>query len=47
VHWVRNGWTRAELVDLDKVSAAASFGIRVAGITCQRAGAEPPFASEL
>lgn len=47
VHWVRNGWTREELVDLDKVSAAASFGIRVAGITCQRAGAEPPFAHEL
>ncbi len=47
VHWVRNGWTRAELTDLDKVSAAAEFGIRVAGITCQRAGAEPPFAREL
>lgn len=47
VHWVQNGWTRADLTDLDKVSAAAEFGIRVAGITCQRAGAEPPFAHEL
>lgn len=47
VHWMRNGWGREDLADLDKVSAAAEFGIRVAGITCQRAGAEPPFASEL
>lgn len=47
VHWVRNGWTRADLANVAKVAAAAQFGIRVAGITCQRAGAEPPFASEL
>ena len=47
VHWVQNGWTRTDLTNLDKVSAAAEFGIRVAGITCQRAGAEPPFAHEL
>lgn len=47
VHWIRNGWSRTELSDLDRVSAAAEFGIRVAGITCQRAGAEPPFANEL
>jgi hypothetical protein len=26
---------------------AAEFGIKVAGITCQRAGAEPPFSSEV
>lgn len=46
-HWVRQGWSRDELRDLDKVVAAAQFGVRVAGITCQRAGAEPPFASEV
>lgn len=46
-HWARQGWARAELHELDKVVAAAEFGIRVAGITCQRAGAEPPFTAEV
>lgn len=46
-YWVRQGWGRDELRELDKVAAAAEFGIRVAGITCQRAGAEPPFTSEV
>ena len=46
-HWVHQGWGREELHELDKVVAGAEFGIRVAGITCQRAGAEPPFAAEL
>lgn len=46
-HWVHQGWTRADLSSLDKVVEAAEFGIRVAGITCQRAGAEPPFSHEL
>ena len=47
VEWVRNGWSRADLGDVAKVVQAAEFGIRVAGITCQRAGAEPPWHSEL
>lgn len=46
-YWVRQGWGRDELRDLAKVAAAAEFGIRVAGITCQRAGAQPPFTSEV
>ena len=46
-HWVHQGWGREELHELDKVVAGAEFGIRVAGVTCQRAGAEPPFAAEL
>ncbi len=46
-HWVGQGWERDELRELDKVVAAAQFGIRVAGITCQRAGAEPPFTPEV
>lgn len=46
-HWVRQGWGRAELSELDKVVTAAEFGIRVAGITCQRAGAQPPYAAEV
>lgn len=46
-YWTRQGWGREELHDLASVVAAASFGITVAGITCQRAGAEPPWSSEL
>ncbi|MGA1145497.1 MAG: PfkB family carbohydrate kinase [Candidatus Nanopelagicales bacterium] len=46
-HWVRQGWGREELQELDKVVEAAEFGIKVAGITCQRAGAEPPFSAEV
>ena len=46
-HWVQHGWGREELSDVDKVIAAAKFGITVAGITCQRAGADPPFTSEV
>ena len=46
-HWVRQGWGRDELANLDCVVAAAEFGIKVAGITCQRAGAEPPYSAEV
>jgi fructokinase len=46
-HWQRQGWGRAELSDLEKLVQAAHFGIRVAGFTCQRAGAEPPFSTEV
>ncbi len=46
-HWQRQGWGRAELSDLEKLVDAANFGIRVAGFTCQRAGAEPPFSTEV
>lgn len=43
----QHGLSRAALQDADVLITAAEFGIRVAGITCQRAGAEPPFAAEL
>ena len=46
-YWMRQGWRREELHELDKVAEAAEFGIKVAGITCQRAGAEPPFSAEV
>ena len=32
---------------LEMIRDADEFGIKVAGITCQRAGAEPPFTSEV
>jgi fructokinase len=41
------GLGRSELADRDAVVAAARYGIAVAGITCQRAGADPPFADEV
>lgn len=45
--WLHRGLGRADLADLDLVADAARFGIAVAGITCQRPGAEPPFAHEV
>jgi len=46
-HLLAHGRGRADLADADAVIAAARYGISVAGITCQRAGADPPFASEV
>jgi fructokinase len=45
--WLQGGRGRAELADLEAVADAARFGITVAGITCQRAGANPPFVAEV
>ena len=45
--WLQHGLTRADLATIDLLESAARHGIAVAGITCQRAGAEPPFAHEL
>ena len=46
-YWVHNSLHRDDVHDLDHVVAAARFGIAVAGITCQRAGANPPHANEV
>ena len=46
-YWMHHGLGRADVHDIDQVVAAARFGIAVAGITCQRAGADPPHASEV
>ena len=46
-HWLSRGLGRSDLSDLAAIVEAATFGIKVAGITCQRAGADPPRASEL
>ena len=45
--WLGRGLGRRDLADLSAVVEAATFGIKVAGITCQRAGADPPLAHEL
>ena len=46
-YWMHNGLGRDDIADLDAVAAAARFGIAVAGITCQRPGADPPRANEV
>lgn len=45
--WARGGHSRADLRDAGLVVDAARFGITVAALTCQRAGAEPPRIREI
>lgn len=45
--WLRDGHTVADLSDLDAVRRAATFAALVAGITCQRVGADPPRLAEI
>lgn len=40
--WMHRGLGRTDLANVDTVIAAARFGVAVAGITCQRPGADPP-----
>jgi fructokinase len=46
-HWMHNGLGRADVADIGRVVEAARFGIAVAGITCQRPGADPPHSHEV
>jgi fructokinase len=46
-YWMHNGLGRTDAADVDRVTEAARFGIAVAGITCQRPGADPPHAHEV
>jgi fructokinase len=45
--WETGGHTREDLADLDLVRSVVERAIVVAGITCTRPGADPPFLSEL
>ena len=45
--WAAAGHGRAELAFVDRVVEAVTFAIRVAGVTCARAGADPPTLAEL
>ena len=45
--WTTRGLGRAELADLDRLEAAATWATRVAAKTCERAGAQPPRLAEL
>ncbi len=46
-YWMHQGLGRADLTNSEHVCAAARFGIAVAGMTCQRPGADPPRAREV
>lgn len=45
--WAAAGHGRAELTSIEPVLEAVTFAIRVAGVTCSRAGADPPTLLEL
>ncbi|MEY4137536.1 MAG: hypothetical protein RL205_1664 [Actinomycetota bacterium] len=45
--WMHRGLTRGDIRDTDKIVSAARYGIAVAGITCQRPGADPPRTGEV
>jgi fructokinase len=45
--WRERGLTAGDLADLDTVVEGARFACRVAARTCERAGASPPYRSEL
>jgi len=45
--WTAAGHGRGELASIDRVVEAVTFAIRVAGLTCSRAGADPPTLEEL
>lgn len=45
--WMQSGLTRSELTNVDLLARAASNGVAVAGDTCTRVGAEPPFVADL
>ncbi len=46
-YWAHHGLDRAALADIDLLTKATAFGVKVAGITCTRPGADPPHASEI
>jgi len=45
--WMDRGQTRNDIRDTDKIVSAARYGIAVAGVTCQRLGADPPRTGEV
>jgi len=45
--WMQHGKGRADVADMDALVSGARFGVAVAGITCQRPGADPPRIDEV
>jgi fructokinase len=45
--WLSDGLGRADLGNLEAATQAAKFASAVAGLTCERAGAEPPSAAKV
>lgn len=46
-HWTAAGRGRADLADREALEDATRHGVLVAGLTCGRAGADPPTAAEV
>lgn len=46
-HWIGAGRGRGDLADRTALEEATRFGVLVAGLTCGRAGADPPTAAEV
>jgi fructokinase len=46
-HWDEHGLGRDDVCDLDRVTEAVQFGMQVAAMICERAGADPPLRSEV
>lgn len=45
--WLERGWDRHDLANGPRLAETAAFAARVAAMTCERAGAEPPTRAEL
>lgn len=45
--WTQSGLTRSDLTNIELLARAAANGVVVAGDTCTRVGAEPPFVADL
>lgn len=45
--WIERGWGRAELADAEALREAVTLAVKVASLTCQRPGADPPRRDEL
>ncbi len=46
-HWIERGWGRHQLSDTDAVRETVTYAIAVAGATCRRPGADPPWRTDL
>jgi fructokinase len=46
-HWIGRGWGRPQLSDADALRETVAYAVLVAGATCRRPGADPPWRTDL